>query len=141
MIAIIPLHIFPIEDDGYHVKIVIEVNRIEVCMILDTGASRTVFDENKAANFIGNSFIKNNDRLSSGIGTTTMTSKKVMIDELRLGKIKIENYDATILDLSHVNQSYQKLGLTPVDGVLGGDILKDYNAIIDYGNKELRLFL
>ncbi len=141
MIAILPLKIFPIENDGFHAKVFIEVNGKEACMILDTGASRTVFDENSITSFIGNNFIQKNDRLSSGLGTTTMTSKKVLIDEMRLGKIKIENYDATILDLSHVNQSYQKLGLTAVNGILGGDILTDYKAVIDYGTKELKLFL
>lgn len=141
MIAILPLTIFSIEDDGYHAKVIIEVNGKEACMILDTGASRTVFDENEITNFIGDNFIQENDRLSSGLGTSTMASKKVVIDEMKLGKIKIENYDATILDLTHVNQSYHKLGLTKVVGILGGDILNDYKAIIDYGNKELKLFL
>ena len=141
MIAILPLKIFAIEDDGFHAKVFIEVNGKEACMILDTGASRTVFDENEITNFIGDNFIQKNDRLSSGLGTSTMASKKVVIEEMKLDKIKIENYDATILDLSHVNQSYQKLGLSSVDGILGSDILNDYKAIIDYGNKELKLFL
>lgn len=141
MIAILPLTIFPIEDDGFHAKVIIEVNGKEACMILDTGASRTVFDENGITNFIGNNFMEKNDRLSSGLGTTSMESKKVVINELKLGKIKLENYNAIILDLTHVNQSYQKLGLAKVNGILGGDILKDYKAIIDYGTKELKLFL
>ena len=141
MIAILPLEIFPIEDDGYHIKLTIEVNGKSASMILDTGASRSVFDETRISKFIGEDNLENHDRLSSGLGTNNMTSKKVKLNKLQIGKIKIENYQATILDLKHVNQSYQKLALEPVDGILGGDILNDYKAVIDYGRKELKLVL
>ena len=108
-------------------------------MILDTGASRSVFDETRIINFIGDDDIEDHDRLSTGLGTNTMTSKKVLLDKIELGKIEIKKYQATILDLQHINQSYDKLELDPVDGVIGGDILNDYKAIIDYAKKKLIL--
>lgn len=139
MISILPLTIFPIEEDGFHIKVMAKVNGKNAVMILDTGASRSVFDESRIANFVGDDLLEEQDRLSSGLGTNTMSSKKVKIKEIRLGKIVIEDYDATILDLMHVNQSYQKLELDPVDGILGGDILNEYKAVIDYANRELKL--
>ena len=139
MKTILPLEIFPIEDDGFHIKVTIKVNGKEANMILDTGASRSVFDETRIAGFVDDNVIEEQDRLSSGLGTNTMTSKKVTIEKLQLGEIKIVKYDATILDLMHVNQSYEKLELEPVDGILGGDILNDYKAVIDYAKKELIL--
>lgn len=140
MIVKIPLIVFPIEDDGFHLKVKVLINRQEATMILDTGASRSVFDETRIVSFIGNDKLIDQDRLSSGLGTNTMTSKKVRLEKLELGKIKIEHYEATVLDLKHVNESYHKLELDPVDGVLGGDILNDYKAVIDYAKKELILF-
>jgi hypothetical protein len=139
MKTLIPLIIFPIEGDGFHIKLNIKINRQEATMILDTGASRTVFDENRIVDFIGDDLLEDHDRLSTGLGTTTMASKKVMIKIIQLGKLDISNYQATILDLQHVNQSYEKLELDPIDGVLGGDILYDYNAVIDYSKKKLIL--
>jgi predicted aspartyl protease len=135
----IPLEIFPIEDDGYHIKISIKVNGVAASMILDTGASRSVFDETRITEFVENGQVEEHDRLSSGLGTNTMKSKKVLIGNLQIGQLEINNYDATVLDLTHVNESYEKLGLAPVDGILGGDILCDYDAIIDYAQKELIL--
>ena len=44
-----------------------------------------------------------------------------------------------MLDLSHVNQSYEQIGLKPIDGVLGSDVLLKYNAVIDYEKKILKL--
>ncbi|MBL4593928.1 MAG: clan AA aspartic protease [Flavobacteriales bacterium] len=139
MKTIIPLTIFPIENDGFHVKVSIMINGKEASMILDTGASRTVFDETRIMEFVDDNHIEDHDRLSSGLGTNSMTSKKVLIGKIQIGEIEIVGYDATILDLQHVNQSYEKLELEPVEGVLGGDILNDYNAVIDYANKELIL--
>jgi len=128
-----------IENDGFHLKISIKINGKKACLILDTGASRTVFDETRIANFIGNDTLKKHDRLSTGLGTATMTSKKVTLKKIQLGNLVIKDYQATILDLQHVNQSYLKLDLDPVDGVLGGDILNDYQAVIDYKNEALVL--
>lgn len=139
MKTIIPLTIFPIENDGYHVKLAVKINGKDANLILDTGASRSVFDEARMTAFVHEEHVEEQDRLSSGLGTNTMTSKKALIDKLQLGKMKIADYDATILDLMHVNQSYEKLGLEPIDGILGGDILNDYHAVIDYKKNELVL--
>tara|TARA_R110001592_G_scaffold120589_1_gene325155 strand:- start:3721 stop:4152 length:432 start_codon:yes stop_codon:yes gene_type:complete len=139
MKTILPITIFPIENDGFHLKIAISINGITANTIIDTGASRSVFDETRIQHFIGEDSLEEHDRLSSGLGTNTMTSKKVLLKKLKLGDLEIVNYDATILDLQHVNQSYEKLDLAPIDGIIGGDILTDYKAIIDYEKKELIL--
>ena len=139
MKTILPLTIIPIEDDGFHLSVKIMINGEEANLIVDTGASRTVFDESRIVRFLGHDNLEEQERLSSGLGTTTMASKKVTIDKLLLNTIEIVNYEATILDLQHVNQSYEKLGLELVDGILGGDILFDYKAVIDYNRKELLL--
>ncbi len=135
----IPFKIIPIEDDGFHLQLKVTINGIAANLILDTGASRSVFDQTRIAQFTKNNHIEDLDRLSTGLGTNTMTSKKVTLEELQLNDITIKNYEATILDLAHVNQSYEKLELEVIDGVLGSDILTEYNAIIDYGKKELVL--
>ena len=135
----IPIEIFSIEDDGYHLKVIITINGKLANMILDTGASRTVFDETRIANFLAIENIEEQDRLSTGLGTSTMESKKVIIENLEIGEIIISNYQSVILNLNHVNQSYEKLELEPIDGVLGGDILNDYKAVIDYDKKVLVL--
>ena len=139
MKTILPIKIFPIEDDGYHLKVSITINGVSAHVILDTGASRTVFDETRILEFVDHKTIEENERLSTGLGTNTMKSKKVVLNKIRLGAIEMTNYEAAVLDLSHVNQSYEKLGLANVDGVLGSDVLVDYNAVIDYEKKELRL--
>jgi predicted aspartyl protease len=139
MKTILPLVISSIENDGFHLRLKIIINGKEANLILDTGASKTVFDEEKIVPFLGHNDLEEEERLSTGLGTTTMKSKSVIIDKIELNELVIQNYEATILDLKHVNQSYEKMGLEPIDGILGGDILVDYKAVIDYEKKELVL--
>jgi hypothetical protein len=44
-----------------------------------------------------------------------------------------------VLDLSTINIAYRQLGHSDVLGVLGGDILMKYKAVIDYRKQELKL--
>ncbi|HVA98908.1 MAG TPA: clan AA aspartic protease, partial [Bacteroidia bacterium] len=55
------------------------------------------------------------------------------------GDLEIKKQPVLLLDLSHVNTSYESIGLKPIDGVLGSDLLLKYDAIIDYKKCELRL--
>lgn len=139
MTTTLPLIIQAIENDGYHLLTTILINGKNALIIIDTGASRSVFDETRIIDFIGHNNLSEHDKLSSGLGTNTMTSKKVVLDTLNLNGLVLNHYEATILNLHHVNQSYQKIGLNPIDGILGGDILNDYHAVIDYKNSILTL--
>ena len=139
MKTILPLTVLSIEGDGFHLTVKIKINGEDAILIVDTGASRTVFDETRIVHFLGHDNLEEQDRLSSGLGTTTMASKKVIVNQLLLNTIEINNYEATVLDLQHVNQSYEKLELESIDGILGGDILFDFHAVIDYEKKELVL--
>ena len=81
-----------------------------------------------------------NDGLSVGLGTSRMKSHFVELEKFNIGEFVIENYKTVLLDLKIINKSYAMLGLSPIDGVLGGDILKKFNAKINYDKQELILF-
>ena len=108
-------------------------------VIVDTGASKTVFDTTAIEKFVKHKKFEEHDQLSSGLGTNTMTSQSTMIKKIKIGAVEIENYKTVLLYLSHVNSSYTLIGLKTVDGVLGSDILLKYNAVIDYEKKILKL--
>ena len=61
-------------------------------MIIDTGASRTVFDKTRIKKFVKTKAEKIEDKLSTGLGTSTMESHEVKIKILGIGKLKIKNY-------------------------------------------------
>jgi predicted aspartyl protease len=135
----IPAEIIFIEEDGYHLLIHPVINDREASLLVDTGASRTVFDKERFLKLAGEQEFEKNDKLSTGLGTNSMETQMTHVENFKLGSLLIRNFEVIILDLHHVNASYQKLGLREIDGVLGNDILMNYKAIIDFGKKELRL--
>jgi predicted aspartyl protease len=139
MITKIPFQLIKIEDSGYHLLIEVEINQKSAYLLIDTGASKTVFDLTRIANFIDNTTFTDNEILSAGLGTNTLISKSVMLGSLKIGEIEIFNYLSIVIDMQHVNESYEKLGLQAFDGVLGSDILFKFKASIDYKTKILKL--
>lgn len=139
MTTIIPLKILDIAGDGFHLMIKLYINKKVANVIVDTGASKTVFDKGRIEKYVTDKTFEKHDSLSSGLGTNTMKSEQVVIKKIKIGEFEIENYKTILLDLSHVNNSYEQIGLKHVDGVLGSDILLKYNAVIDYEKKFLKL--
>ena len=117
------------------------VNGHEANLLIDTGASRTVFDQARITALLDGQAadFEDNEKLSTGLGTSTMESKAIKIEKLQIGNLLIRDYNAVVLEMSHIQQSYAKLGLPAIDGVLGGDLLEEHGAVIDYKNRELRV--
>ncbi len=139
MITKIPFQLVKIEDNGYHLLIEVEINHKTAYLLIDTGASKTVFDLSRIANYLGSTTFIDNEILSAGIGTNTLESKSIVLESLTIGEFEITDYPAIVIDMQHVSESYQKLGLQAFDGVLGSDILYKYRASIDYKTKTLKL--
>lgn len=135
----ISINIINIEDTGCHLYINAKIEGKEANLLIDTGASRTVFDRQRLEAFVNNKPFTELDKLSTGLGTDSMRGHTVHIDSLDIGAVHIKDYTAMSLDLTHVNESYAKIGIKPIDGVLGGDILSEYNANINYKTKKLQL--
>jgi len=138
----IPIEILPIEDDGFHLLIRAKINGQKANLIIDTGASRTVFDETLIKKYLPEEYdnFEINEKLSTGLGTNTMKSSAFSLKSLKIGDLNIENYMAVILDLTNINDSYTKLKLPKIHGVIGGDLLSKYKAVIFYKAKKLKLF-
>jgi predicted aspartyl protease len=129
------LKILRIDKGGYHIAVNAKINSKIALLIVDTGASRSVFDKERIKRFLNKESFTNLEELSTGLGTNSMTSQSTIIEKFEIGKLEITKYEAVLLDLSHVVTSYERIGLKPIDGVLGSDILKKYAAVIDYKKK------
>ena len=136
----IPINIINIEGDGFHIVTEGLINGKPARFVVDTGASRTVFDKDRILNYINNPEFSEKEGLSAGIGGTDISSFIFDIEELCFGDLMISNYQAVAMDLSNINDSYEMIKLPPIDGVFGGDLLKRHNAVINYRLKKIRLF-
>lgn len=137
----VPLELLNLNDDGFHLLVEVVVFGQPFKAVLDTGASKTVFDKTVVSGLIADSdSLKSTDKLTSGLGTNSMESFILTVPELKVGKLSVVNFEAAVIDLASINYAYEKMNLPAVIGVLGGDILMSYNAVIDYGKSVLKLF-
>jgi predicted aspartyl protease len=137
MTIFVPLQIIDLHADGFHPLVNITLFGKEFVLVLDTGASKTAFDKTLFLNANKNAQLSINERLSTGLGTNTMKSFTTTINDFCIGGLQIHEYEVAVLDLSTINNAYEQMGHPEVLGVLGGDILMEYKAVIDYGNRSI----
>jgi len=136
----VPLELVNLHNDGFHLLVEVVVFGQSFHLVLDTGASKTVFDKTVIEKHMKNTELLSSELLSTGLGTSNMESYTIILPILKIGKFKLKNFEAAVLDLSMISQAYSNLNLPPVIGVLGGDILMPYQAIINYKKLHLKLF-
>jgi len=135
----IPLQIIDLHEDGFHPLLEIAVFGRSFIVVLDTGASKTAFDQNILMQVNEDAVLTMSDKLSTGLGTNSMVSSTAIVHDLSIGGLLIAAFEVAVLDLSTINIAYSQLGHPEVLGVLGGDILMKHKAVIDYGNQVLKL--
>ena len=138
-VTTVPLQIIDFQEDGFHPLINVNLFSKTFTLVVDTGASKTAFDKGLFIGISTDAVFKTTDRLSTGLGTNNMESSTSVIHDLYIGNTLIPEFEVAILDLSTINFAYAQLGHPEVLGVLGGDILMKYKAVIDYGDQTLTL--
>ncbi len=139
MITKIPLQLINLQGDGFHLALNVTINSHTALLLLDTGASRTVFDQNRIHQYVDNPAYQLNEQLSTGLGTNSMESNIFYMESFVLGEMQLCDYETIAIDMKHINQTYEILDMSPIDGVLGGDILRDFKGKIDYHSMTLSL--
>lgn len=135
----IALTLVPLEADGCHFLVKARWNDRKLTLVLDTGASKTVFDLTQLRAWFPELLLEKSEQQSAGLGTTSMESHTFELKRFEIGRCCVKNLQAAALDLSHIRQTYAQLGYGELDGILGGDVLLKYKAKIDYQKRLLTL--
>lgn len=132
----IKFKIYPIAE-GLHPIITAKINGKTCRMLIDTGASKTVFDKNRISRFVKKSKLEKQESVAYGVvGQIAIDAVALNI---KIGTLSIKNYVGMVMDLDNVNGAYGQFNIQPVDAVLGSDLLHKYKFIIDFNKEELRL--
>jgi len=125
--------------ESNHIIIECKLNNVESRFLLDTGAS------NSCVNYLSTekfkiSLKKSDEKASSATDNIDeiFYSKN---NTLQISHLKKTNFDIILFDMNHINNSLKEKKIKRVDGIIGGDILTEYNAFIDYEKKILTLNL
>ncbi len=135
----IPLNIIELEAGNIHLLVsAVFTDGANANWIIDTGASKTVFDKSLSENYI---ILEDETEEihSAGISEKPMETSTGKLNVFYLGKLKIDMEKVALLDLSHINDLYKKATQYQICGLIGGDFLMKYKAVIDYKRKILVL--
>lgn len=134
----LPIRLLDIEGEGFHAMVKGKINGMEANFLIDSGASRSVFDPNVISKFIENPEFTKKPGITAGVGSSVLESSTFIINSLSFGDIEIHDYEAVALDLENIHENYQKLGLPPIDGIIGGDLLYRLKATLNYRLRKIR---
>jgi hypothetical protein len=122
-----------------HFEIAAKINGVSGRFILDTGASNTCVGMDKIDFFKMVSEVS--DIKAAGAGASEMETLVSNKNKIQIGAWKKKKQKMVLFDLVHVNKALTLHNALPVDGIIGGDVLKKGKAIIDYDKKCLFLKL
>ena len=121
-----------------HYSLEVRINGTKGKFILDTGASNSCIctsSENKFK-IISQETVEKASSATSEISNTKISKNNT---------IQIGNWKNTInlitFNMNHINKALSEKKVDPIDGIIGGDILKKSNAILDYESSKLYLKL
>ncbi|HKG06222.1 MAG TPA: aspartyl protease family protein [Pedobacter sp.] len=132
----VPLILINLQDDGFHLLVEIVVFGLKLFAVVDTGASRSVFDKTFIKSHLPE--LTESEETHATTLFTTSSTLQAVIPKLKIGRLVLTDYHTVALDLSAVNQTYEGLGHRPIAAIIGCDLLLEYQAVIHY--KKLKLF-
>ncbi len=136
----IPIHIVELEEDNYHLMVTtLFEDQSEGTWVIDTGASKTVFDKSLSGYFDVIDSENSGDMQSAGLGEETIETGVGEIISISLDGFIVKKLRVALIDLTHINNLYEKYTDIKIFGLIGSDFLYKYNAIINYKTKELIL--
>lgn len=120
-----------------HFEISAKINGVSGRFILDTGASNTCTGMDRADFF--NMVSEVSEVKAAGAGATEMNTLVSAKNKIQIGDWKKGGQNIVLFDLIHVNKALTSHNSLPVDGIIGGDVLKKGKAVIDYDKECLYL--
>ena len=122
-----------------HILIECKINYVSGTFLVDTGASNSCINYLSASKF-DIEFEVSNEKASSATDEINeiFNSKK---NTLEIGDFQKNDIDLVLFDMSFINNSLKEKGVSEVNGIIGGDILNELNACINYKKKEISLEL
>lgn len=116
-----------------HLVFDVKLNKKDALFLLDTGASGTILSEKGIEKFQLD-IVQTEETGTSASGSDIvmqLAKNNCLAFEENL---ELEDLEFFVMNLNHVNNSFDALGEKNIDGVLGADILSSRKCIIDYEN-------
>ena len=121
-----------------HFLIEAKVNGAKGRFILDTGASNSCICTSLENKF---NVISKESKEKASSANSEMTHTKISkSNAIHIGKWE-DKINLISFDMNHINNALSQKKVSPIDGIVGADILKKSKAILDYKSNKLYLKL
>lgn len=139
MKILIPIISISLDSNGIHLLLETKIGKTETeaFVIIDTGASKSVIDQALLCN--DDFSVIQTDIVESSQLTDMISGEIISIHKIQFGNYMFETFEALTMPLHHVNSIYNRFVDKPIAGLLGGDFLSKYKAVISYSKMELSL--
>lgn len=135
----VKLRILNLDGGGRHIAVNSVINGKRAVLLIDTGASNSIFDtDHKAFIELSLEEIKS-EGSGSGFNSEISNLFHGEIKELKISRFMNDNYPAIFTSMSHINKLYKSLKLPVIAGIIGSDFLVENDAIIDFGMQIMSL--
>lgn len=131
----INLTILEIDGGGTHIAVKCRINGKKTVLLIDTGASNSVFDSESDIFLSSEMKSVDDNGMGSGFNSELPQLVRGKIESIKLGRMEIKNLNVFFTPMNHINNLYKKLKLPRITGILGSDLLLEYNAIVDFGKR------
>jgi len=110
------------------------INGNPIRMMIDTGSNTSTFDVNLIQELQLPGVKK--PGVSYQLSSTEELLQAAHVENFQIGQL-VYYGDFSFVDLSRVNTGIQQAGDETIRGILGADILRTWNAVINYGDLTL----
>lgn len=120
-----------------HLKLLGHLDGRPIDIVLDTGAAKTVVDLSYCQS--EGITVRDTGQPGAGAGGITVSAYTLGDVRLTLEGLPIRSEGLFAIDMTNTNQKLKKKRADPIRAVLGQDVLRHHQALIDYA--ALALFL
>ena len=113
------------------------INDWKANVLIDTGASKSVMDISQAEKYLDHPEVKAFENHFTGMGAAKIETWYTIIPAISIGPANIRDMQILLIDMHAIRQSYARHDLPRIDMVMGGDLLLQLGAVIDYPNRML----
>ncbi len=133
----IPLDLIRMAPGGCHLMLHATISNWKANVLIDTGASKSVMDIFQAEKYLDHPEINSFENHFTGMGAAKIKTWYTIIPSLSIGPTTIKDMQMLLIDMQDIRQSYARQDLPRIDMVMGGDLLLQLGAVIDYPNRAL----
>lgn len=138
MIIRIPFQIVELELQSFHIIVNGRIDDVEVTLIVDTGASRTIIDKSYADK-LEKLPVSSDKPMATGLSAEQIPVELYSVARLTLEGVLFENIQSLTADLSAINEVYINLTGKKIGGLIGCDFLLGKVKSIDFKRKYLSI--